>query len=97
MAAVAFAIGDRPALDAYEATEIAESLERRRNLAAVRLAAKIRLQVDKDPDRGDISSDVELDEHEAAALAALLDEPRTPEERPAFAYLRAQLARHRGE
>jgi hypothetical protein len=93
---MAFAIGSRPGLDAYEALELAELLARRRNLAADRLAAKIRAQAKRDPDCGETSEDVELDVDEASELAALLEEPRAPEERPAFAHLRDQLRRARG-
>lgn len=95
MAAVVFAIGSRPGLNAHEALEVAELLERRRNLAAVRLSGRIRVQAERDPGRGETSDDIGLDVDEASELAALLDEPRWSEEQPVFAHLRDELARHR--
>jgi hypothetical protein len=96
VAAVVFGIRSRPGLDQHEALEVAELLAGRRNLAAARLAGKIRAQAERDPNRGETSEDIELDDDEASELAALLDEPRWPAERPAFAHLRDELRLHRG-
>src|SRR5947208_14680891 len=92
MAAVAFAIGSRPGLSESEALELAELLERRRSLASVMTAQRIREQARRDPDR-ETSEDVELDPDDLKELAALLSEPRAPEELPAFAHLRDEVIR----
>jgi hypothetical protein len=89
---VFFAFGSRPGLSAHEALEVAELLSRQRDLASVRLAGKIRAQAKRDPDQGETSEDVAVDADEAAVLIALLDEPRWPDDRPAFTHLREELA-----
>lgn len=93
MAAIAFAFGPKPALDEFEALELAELLGGRRNLAAFAAAAKIRDQARRDPDRRELSTDVELTRAELGELAAVLAEPRAGGERPAFERLRAEVGR----
>lgn len=90
MAAVGFAIGSRPGLSEVEALELAELLERRRSLASFSAAKKIREQAHRDPDR-ETSQDVELDDLELREVAAVLGEPRAPDELPAFAHLRDEV------
>ncbi|OAI55455.1 hypothetical protein AYO48_03640 [Gaiella sp. SCGC AG-212-M14] len=93
MAAVVFSIGaERPGLSEHEARELVELLERRRTLASQSAARKIREQADKDPGH-ETSQDVDLDRDQLGELAAVLDEPRAPEELPAFAHLRAEVLR----
>jgi hypothetical protein len=96
VAAVGFAIGSRPGLPESEARELAEVLSHRRSLAALSLAGKIREQARRDPDR-DVSQDVELELPELRELAAVLAEPRFPEELPAFAHLRDEVLRELGD
>lgn len=93
MATVVFAIGSRPGLDAHQARALAELLGRERNLAAQRLAPRIREQADRDPDRGEMSEDIELDGDEAQAMLALLEGAELPEDEPAYAHVRDELRR----
>jgi hypothetical protein len=88
MAHVDFALGDRPSLSQDEALELVELLARRRSLAAQSASRKIRLQADRDPDRGEKSRDIELSREELEQLEALLAEERYPEGSPRFQRLR---------
>jgi hypothetical protein len=81
MAAVSFAIGSHPGLSEQEALELAELLERRRSLASVLTAKRIREQARRDSDH-ETSEDVELEPADLHELAAVLAEPRAPEELP---------------
>jgi hypothetical protein len=94
MAAVVFAFGSRPGLNEHQALDVAELLARRRFPASVSAASKIRGQAERSVDRSETSEDVELTTDELSELVALLQEPRWPEEQPAFAHLRdeARLA-----
>jgi hypothetical protein len=91
MAHVVFALGDRPGLSQDEAFELAELLARRRSLAAQSASRKIRLQADRDPDRGEESTDIDLTREELEELEALLAEDRHPEELPRFERLRDEV------
>lgn len=91
MAHVVFALGDRPGLSQDEALELAELLARTRSLAAQSASRKIRLQADRDPDRGEESRDIELSREEREQLEALLAEERRPEELPRFQRLREEV------
>jgi hypothetical protein len=88
MAHVVFALGDRPGLSQDEALELAELLARRRSRAAQSASRKIRLQADRDPDRREESTDIELSREEIEELEALLAEERHPEELLRFQRLR---------
>ena len=94
VAAIAFAFRSRPGLDERDALEVAQLLEQRPNVAALRLAGKIRAQAARGHDR-EISEDIELDHNEAAQLADVLAKRGWPEDKPAFAHLREELKRHR--
>ncbi|MGH3085229.1 MAG: hypothetical protein ACRDNP_14485 [Gaiellaceae bacterium] len=84
MAHVVFALGARPGLSQDEALELAELLARKRSLAAQSASRKIRLEANRDPDRGEKSKDIELGREELEALEAVLAEARSPEELPRF-------------
>jgi hypothetical protein len=96
VAAVAFAVGSRPAMSADEAVELADLL-RLRNAGATPLESKIRGHARRDPfaDSGDA---VDLEETEAAmlleALNELLAQAGWAEAAPAFVHLRNELADH---
>jgi K+/H+ antiporter YhaU regulatory subunit KhtT len=90
VAAVGFAIGSQPGLSEQEALELAELLGRRRSLAAQSAARKIRKQAGRDADH-EMSQNVELDHDELREVAAVLAEPRAPEELPAFLHLREEI------
>ncbi len=91
MAHVVFALGDRPGLSQVEALELAELLARKRSLAAQSASRKIRLEANRDPDRGEKSKDIELTREELEALEAVLDEVRDQEELPRFERLRNEV------
>jgi hypothetical protein len=91
MAHVVFALGARPGLSQHEALELAEMLARRRSLAAQSAARKIRLEADRDPDRGEKSKDIELSREELEAVEAVLAEAQDPEELPQFERLRNEV------
>ena len=91
MAHVVFALGDRPGLSQVEALELAELLARERSLAAQSASRKIRLEANRDPDRGEKSKDIELTREELEALEAVLDEVRDQEELPRFERLRNEV------
>jgi hypothetical protein len=88
MATVVFAFGSKPDLSEHQALEVAGLLARRRSLAAAIAAGKIRAQAERTIGRAETSEDVELTAAELSELVALLQEPRWPEEQPAFAHLR---------
>jgi hypothetical protein len=91
MAHVVFALGARPGLSQDEALALAELLARRRSLAAQSASRKIRLEADRDPDRGEKSEDIELGREELEAVEAVLAEERGPEELPRFERLRNEV------
>jgi hypothetical protein len=91
MAHVAFALGARPGLSQDEALELAELLARKRSLAAQSASRKIRLEANRDTDRGEKSKDIELSREELEALEAVLDEVRDQEEVPGFELLRNEV------
>jgi hypothetical protein len=91
MAHVVFALRDRPGVSQGEALELAELLARRRSLAAQSASRKIRLQADRDPDRGETSRDIELNREELEEVEALLADERHPEELPRFQRLRDEV------
>jgi hypothetical protein len=91
MAHVVFALGARPGLSQDEALELAELLARRRSLAAQSASRKIRLEANRDPDRGEESKDIELSREELEALEAVLEEVRDQEELPRFERLRNEV------
>ena len=91
MAHVVFAFGDRPGLSQDEALELAELLARKRSLAAQSASRKIRLEANRDPDRGAKSKDIELTREELEAVEAVLDEVRDQEELPRFERLRNEV------
>lgn len=72
MAAVAFAIGDRPGITADEALAIADALGNSRSLAGLSLETKIRREAGNDPDRGETSADVEVRDAELVQLHDVL-------------------------
>ena len=71
MAHVVFALGAGPGLSQEEALELAKLLARKRSLAAQSASRKIRVEADRDPDRGEMSKDVELSREELEALEAV--------------------------
>lgn len=91
MAHVVFALAARPALSQDEALELAGLLARKRSLAAQSASRKIRLEADRDPDRGEKRKDIELSREELEAVEALLAEARDPEELPRFERLRSDV------
>jgi hypothetical protein len=88
MAHVVFELGARPGISQQEALELAELLARRRSLAAQSASRRIRLEANRDPDRGEKSEDIELSREELEALEAVLAEERDAEELPRFERLR---------
>jgi hypothetical protein len=78
MAHVVFALGDRPELSQDEALELAELLRHGRSFAAQSAFRKIRSQASRDPDRGEVSKNIELDRDELAELEAVLAQERHP-------------------
>jgi hypothetical protein len=97
VAAVAFAFGSRPGVPEADALDLADLLSRTRTrtLAGNSAAAKIREQARRDLDRGETSTNVELDAGELEVLAAVLESEPWPREQPWFEYLHAELARAR--
>jgi hypothetical protein len=93
MAAVVFAFGAKPGIPEHDALELADLLAGRRVLAANSAAEKIREQARRDPDRGETSEDIELDEDELELLAAVLEDEPWPKEQSWYDYLHDQLAR----
>jgi hypothetical protein len=91
MADVVFALGARPGLSRDEALELAALLARRRLLAAQSASEKIRLEANRDPDRGEKSKDIELGREELEAVEAILAEAREPEGLPPFERLRNEI------
>jgi hypothetical protein len=91
MAQVVFALGARPGLSQGEALELAELLARRRSLAAQSASRKIRLEANRDPDRGEKSKGIELSREELEAVEGVLAEVRDPEELPRFERLRNEV------
>jgi hypothetical protein len=91
MALVVFALAARPGLSQDEALELAGLLARKRSLAAQSASRKIRLEAERDPDRGEKRKDIELSREELEAVEALLAEARDPEELPRFERLRSQV------
>jgi hypothetical protein len=91
MAHVVFALGGRPGLSQDEALELAELLARKRSLAAQSASRRIRLKANREPDRGEKSTDIELSREELEALEAVLDEVRDQEELPRFERLRNEV------
>jgi hypothetical protein len=91
MAHVVFALGDRPGLSQDEALELGELLARKRSLAAQSASRKIRLEANRDPDRGEKSKDIELSREELEALEAVLDEVRDQEGLPRLERLRNEV------
>jgi hypothetical protein len=91
MAHVVFALGDRPGLSQDEALELGELLARKRSLAAQSASRKIRLEANRDPDRGEKSKDIELSREELEALEAVLDEVRDQVGLPQFERLRNEV------
>jgi hypothetical protein len=79
MAHVVFALGDRPGLSQDEALELAELLRQGPSFAAQSASRKIRFQASRDPDRGELSKNIELDRDELAELEAVLAQERHPE------------------
>jgi hypothetical protein len=79
MAHVVFALGDRPGLSQDEALELAELLRQEPSFAAQSASRKIRFQASRDPDRGEVSKNIELDRDELAELEAVLAQERHPE------------------
>lgn len=96
MAAVAFAFGSKPGVPENDALDLAELLMRTRSLAGNSAATKIREQARRDPDRGETSQDVDLNNDELQMLAAVLEEEPWPKEQPWYEHLRDQLNRARG-
>jgi hypothetical protein len=90
MAHVVFALGARPSLSQDEALELTELLARKRSLAAQSASRKIRLEANRDPDRGDVSKNIELDRDELEELEAVLARERHPE-LPAFERLQNEV------
>jgi hypothetical protein len=91
MTHVVFALGGRPGLSQDEAIELAELLARKRSLAAQSASRRIRLEANRDPDRGEKSNDIELSREELEAVEAVLDEVRDQEELPRFERLRNEV------
>jgi hypothetical protein len=91
MAHVVFALGARPGLSQDEALELAELLARKRSLAAQSASRKIRLEANRDPDRGEKSKDIELSREELEALEAVLQEVQDEEQLPPFERLRNEV------
>jgi len=91
MAHVVFALGARPGLSQDEALELAELLARRRSLAAQSASRKIRLEANRDPDRGEKSKDIELNREELEAVEAVFAEVRDQVELPRFEHLRNEV------
>jgi hypothetical protein len=91
MAHVVFALGARPRLSQDEARELAGLLARKRLLAAQSASRKIRLEADRDPDRGEKSKDIVLSREELEAIEAGLAEAQAPEELPRFQRLRSEV------
>jgi hypothetical protein len=79
MAQVVFALGDRPELSQDDALELAEQLRQGASFAAQSASRKIRFQASRDPDRGEVSKNIELDRDELAELEAVLAQERHPE------------------
>jgi hypothetical protein len=96
VAAVVFAFGSRPGLNADDAGDLATLLSLERSLAGHSAAEKIREQAARDPDRGETSRDVQLDGHELRALAALLAHLDIPATQTALTHLRDELGRVQG-
>ena len=94
MAHVVFALGDRPGLSQDEALELAELLRRSPSFAAQSASRKIRSQASRDPDRGEVSKDIELDRDELAELEAVLAQERHPE-LPGFERLQDEVHHQR--
>ena len=91
MAHVVFALGDRPGLSQDEALELAELLQRSPSFAAQSASRKIRFQASRDPDRREVSKNIELDRDELEELEAVLAQERHPEELPAFERLQNEV------
>jgi len=96
MAAVVFAFGSRPGVPGNDALELARLLARKRSLAGDSVAAKIREQAKRDPDRNEKSEDVELSADELITLTTVLAVEPWPKEQPWFEHLRDELNRHTG-
>jgi hypothetical protein len=94
VADVVFAIGNRPGVSRDEALELAELLSQRRTLAALRLAARIRIEASRDPDRPSTREDIDLDEMEAPELLVVLAEQHAEVETESLGRLRAELLEH---
>lgn len=88
---VVFALGAPLGLSQAEALELAELLARKRSLAAQSASRKIRLEANRDPRRGERSTDIELSREELEAVEAVLAEARHPEELPRFERLRNEV------
>jgi hypothetical protein len=79
MAHVVFALGDRPGLSQEEALELAELLRHSPSFAAQSASRKIRSQASRDPDRAEVSKNIELDRDELQELQAVLAQEQHPE------------------
>jgi hypothetical protein len=91
MAHVVFALGDRPGLSQDEALQLADLLARKRSRAAQSASRRVRVEANRDPDRGEKGEDIELSREELEALEALLAEVRDQEELPRFDRLRNEV------
>jgi len=91
MAAVRFAIGSKPGLSAHEANDLAELLTLGRNLAAVELASRIDYQAVLDPDRGDVSTDIDLSRDELEQIATVFVDGPDLLAVPAYAHLNVEV------
>jgi hypothetical protein len=79
MAHVVFALGGRPGLSHDEALELAELLGHSPSSAAQSASRKIHFQASRDPDRGEVSENINLDRDELGQLEAVLAQERHPE------------------
>ena len=91
MASVIFALGAHPGLCQDEALELAERLRATSSAAAGSAARKIRLEANRDADRGEKSKVIELTREELEEVEAALAEERYPEGSPRFKRLRSQV------